>query len=190
MKKLILTLVFGITTMFSFTSCGTTTLVTTQDDIYVEAQADVVEYRNIDFNVIVRYGTPYYYNGTLLYYLYNNLYYYPFYYDNYWYVRVYSRPFSHLNRRPYFRPSRHDYRFKPGTYHGFDRLHNRPNYRPNTPHRRPDVRPRPNNGNRPTSPRVNNGNRPRPNVGVPRTPQPTNRNSRPNGGNRRFGGRR
>ena len=179
MKKLFLSLVFGIITMFSFTSCDTATFVTTQDDIYVEAQADIVEYRNIDFNIIIRYGTPYYYNGSLLYYFYNNLYYYPFYYDNYWYVRVYSRPFNHLRYRSYFRPNRHDYRFRPGHYHGFDRPNYRPNYRPNTPHRRPN-----------TPPRVNNGHRPRPNVGVPHTPQPTNRHNGHHGGNGRFGGRR
>ena len=119
MKKFIYCVLLS---MFAFvcTSCVGYTYATTQDDIYVEADADIV-HSNVDFNVVIRYGTPYYYEGTLLYYLYEGLYYYPFYYDNYWYVRCYRRPFAHLHHRPYFRPNRHDYRFSPGHHRGFDR---------------------------------------------------------------------
>lgn len=69
----------------------------------------------------MHYGTPYYYNGSILYYVYKDLYYYPFYYNNHWYVRTYSMSFNHLRYRPYFRPHRYDYRFVPGFHKGFDR---------------------------------------------------------------------
>lgn len=173
MKKLIFNLIFGLMIIFSFSSCGTAMYTTTQEDIYVEAQTDVVRQSNIDFNIVIRYGTPYYYNRTLLYYLYNNLYYYPFYYNNYWYVRVYRKPFNHVHYRPYFRPNKYDYRFKPGYYRNFDRPRE---YR----HRPTPSRPSP-------QPRINNGHRN--NVGVPHTPRPTNRNNGHHN-NRRFGGRR
>ena len=140
MKKLLM-LIIGILMMVSLNSCGVYSYATTQDDIYVEAEADVV-YTNVDFGVVIRYGTPYYYNGDLLYYIYNGLYYYPFYYDNYWYVRVYRRPFSHLYHRPYFRPRHYDMRFEPGRHPGFD---NSPRPRPHDNRfgqgRRPDNRP-------------------------------------------------
>lgn len=55
-----------------------------------------------DVTVIVRYGTPYYSNGALVYYVYNNLYYYPYVYNNHTYF--------HRYRRPLPPPRRHDYR--------------------------------------------------------------------------------
>lgn len=110
MKKTILTFIVELMMMFSLGSCGTVVYATTQDDIYVETVTYVVR-STADYNIVIRYGTPYYYNGSLLYYLYNDLYYYPFYYDNYWYMRAYRRPFNHLHYRPYFRPHRYDYRF-------------------------------------------------------------------------------
>ena len=185
MKKYLFSFIFALISFMSFTSCETMVYATTQDDIYIEeTDADIVRNTNVDFNVIIRYGTPYYYNGSLLYYIYNNLYYYPFYYNDYWYVRVYRRPFNHLRYRPYFRPTRHDYRFRPGTYPSF----NRPNInRRNTfNHRRPQMRMPDSQPNRsiPQN-RVN----PRSNVGVPHTPQSTNRIPRTNS-NGRFGGSR
>jgi len=135
MKKIKI-LLLSLLMLVTFSSCEVYTTATTQDDIYTETSADIVR-SNIDFNLVVRYGTPYYMNGELLYYLYNGLYYYPFYYNNYWYVRTYRRPFLHFDRRPYFRPHRHDYRFSPG-HHGFGRPkpyhHSRP--MPPTMHRR------------------------------------------------------
>lgn len=132
--------------LLSLNSCDVYTYATAQEDIYVETQANVVR-SDVDFNIVVRYGTPYYYNGSILYYIYRDLYYYPFYYNNYWYVRAYSRPFNHLRYRPYFRPHRYDYRFAPGSYRGF----NRPNVdRHNNKfhNRKPDVIPhRPNQNN-------------------------------------------
>lgn len=140
MIRKLFTFVFALFMLCSLYSCTTYTYATTQDDIYVETQADVVQ-SNVDFNLVIRYGTPYYYEGELLYYLYNDLYYYPFYYDNYWYVRVYRRPFAYIYHRPYFRPNRYDYRFEPGRHHGFDRP--RPN--PNPGHNRNVTPQRPRN---------------------------------------------
>lgn len=174
MKNLVLSLIFSLVSLFSLSSCvATSAIIPTEDGSYIEVQSDVVDYRNIDFNVIVRYGTPYYYNGSLLYYIYNNLYYYPFYYDNYWYVRVYRRPIDHLRYRPYFRPNRHDYRFSPGRHPGY----NRPPQRHDSPNRHSGMR--------------HQG--PRNHVGAPRTPQSTNRHGgiRHNDSHRdRFGNRR
>lgn len=196
MKKLYIFLI-GLMMMFSLSSCETYTYTTTQDDIYVEAEADVVR-SNVSFDVIIQYGTPFYRDGVLLYYLYRDIYYYPFYYNNYWYVRAYRRPFTHFDTRPYFRPHKYDYRFSPGHYRGFDRPNRpMPNYRHNPNIQRPDNQsrqPRPDvNNRRPNQPRVNE-NRPqiqpqiRPNT---RSNQPRidrNQNNRSRSGN--FGGRR
>ena len=119
MKKFFIFLI-SLMMMFSLSSCETYTYATTQDGIYVDADANVVR-SNVSFDIVIRYGIPYYMDGILLYYVYNNLYYYPFYYNNYWYVRAYRRPLIHFDRRPYFRPHRYDYRFKPGRYVGYGR---------------------------------------------------------------------
>ena len=120
MRKKFLIVLTALTMLFSLNSCNVYTYPTAQEDIYVETQANVVR-SNVDFNVVMYYGTPYYYNGSILYYTYKDLYYYPFYYNNYWYVRTYRVPFNHLRYRPYFRPHRYDYRFVPGFHKGFDR---------------------------------------------------------------------
>ena len=166
MRRKFLTLLIGLMMLLSLNSCDVYTYATTQDDIYVEAQADVVR-SNVDFNIVIQYGTPYYYNGSILYYIYKDLYYYPFYYNNYWYVRAYRRPFNHLKYRPYFRPHRYDYRFDPGLHRGFDRPNvNRPNNRFHN--RRPSVIP--------SKPHLNNG---RPNV-IPNRPRLDNRSNQNN----------
>ena len=112
---------------FGLSSCDTTYAGV---DSNQEALLD-----NIDINLIVRNGTPYYYNGYLNYYYYRGLYYYPIYYNNYRYFRAYHRPF----RRGYF-PSYHNWR---------PREHWR-GYRPNPSYRKYDYRPNVihNNGNR------------------------------------------
>ena len=135
MKTKLLTFLVCLMMLFSLNSCVVSSYATTQDDIYTETEADVVR-SNVSFDVIIQYGTPYYRDGMLLYYLYRDIYYYPFYYSNYWYVRAYRRPFTHFDHRPYFRPHRYDYRFSPGSYRGFYRPNN-PNshYRPITPNR-------------------------------------------------------
>lgn len=135
MKTKLLTFLVCLMMLFSLNSCVVSGYATTQDDIYTETEVDVVR-SNVSFDVIIQYGTPYYRDGALLYYLYRDIYYYPFYYNNYWYVRAYRRPFTHFDHRPYFRPHRYDYRFSPGSYRGFHRPNN-PNsyYRPITPNR-------------------------------------------------------
>lgn len=188
MKKICL-FIIGLMMMFSLSSCETYTYATTQDDIYVEADVDVVR-SNVSFDVIIRYGTPYYMDGVILYYLYKDIYYYPFYYNNYWYVRAYRRPFTHFDRRPYFRPHRYDYRFSPGQYRGFDRHgvthHRHPNI--NRFNRRPDVQPRqPRPDNR--RPNINN-NRPNARSITPRTTPRIDRNQNNHSRGRNFGGRR
>ncbi len=95
---------------------------------------------NVDYEIVVRYGTPYYYQGDLIYYLYNGMYYYPYYYNNYWYFRTYrvlpypSRPWY----RPSFgRPHRGDIRHH---HSGYDRggHHGRPGAGPGRGHGRHD----------------------------------------------------
>ena len=71
MKKIYIFLI-GLMMLFSLSSCETYTYATTQDDIYIDAEVDVVR-SNVSFDVIIRYGTPYYVDGVLLYYIYNNL---------------------------------------------------------------------------------------------------------------------
>lgn len=170
MKTKLLTFLVCLMMLFSLNSCVVSGYATTQDDIYTETEVDVVR-SNVSFDVIIQYGTPYYRDGALLYYLYRDIYYYPFYYNNYWYVRAYRRPFTHFDHRPYFRPHRYDYRFSPGSYRGFYRPNN-PNshYRPITPNRGHNdryYRPhnslpiiKPNNPSKPNSGRVTPKTRP------------------------------
>jgi len=203
MKKLVITLTVALMMLFSLNSCETYTYATTQDDIYVETVNDVV-HSTVDFNIVIRYGTPYYYNGSLLYYLYEDLYYYPFYYDNYWYVRAYRRPFNHLYYHPYFRPHKYDYRFNRGYRPQHHWYRPNPGRHPNT--MRPNPQPHRNDGyHRPNESRPDvHSNRPyTPNRGTttrPTTPsRPNNRGnitspnrgtSRGNFGGSRSGGRR
>ena len=92
MKKTILFIVFAICAMLTFSSCVS------------PAYAQGVEITecdgNVDINVIVRYGTPYYYEGSLIYYLYDGFYYYPRLIDNHWRYYRYARPLP---------PPRHHY---------------------------------------------------------------------------------
>lgn len=84
MKKTILFIVFAICAMLTFSSCVS------------PAYAQGVEITecdgNVDINVIVRYGTPYYYEGSILYYMYDGFYYYPRLIDNHWRYYRYARP--------------------------------------------------------------------------------------------------
>lgn len=174
MKKIYIFLI-GLMMLFSLISCETYTYATTQDDIYIENEVDIVQ-SNVSFDIVLRYGRPYYRDGILLYYIYNNLYYYPYYYGNYWYVRAYRRPFPHVNYRPYFRPHKYDYRFSPDRYrmHGIygTRPHN--NYRghykhdPNINrhrHQQPQYRRHNNHQNRPMIDRNQNNHRQHRNMG-------------------------
>ena len=185
MKRKIFTFLVALFMLFTITSCEVYTHATTQDDIHVEAEADVVR-SNISFDVILRYGTPYYRDGALLYYVYRDIYYYPFFYDNYWYVRAYRRPFIYFDHRPYFRPHKYDYRFSPGHYRGFDRPTHRPHIRPTNPNiGRPNGRPHV----RPTNPNFGrpNGRPMNPNMGRPNGRSGSRPNMRPNNNRGRFG---
>lgn len=116
MKKIIFAL---LTALITFTSCMS----------YAYAQSDEIyaseEENNI--TVVIKYGTPYYLDGTLLYYLYDGWYYYPYYYNNYWYYYRYVRPLPYDAIRHGFRPP---YGHRP-YYHGNvrPRFHDRGNRR-------------------------------------------------------------
>ena len=117
MKKFLLSLIFGIGVMCSMSSCVTPAY--SQDVVITESDG------NVDISYVIRYGTPYYFEGSLLYYLYNGWYYYPYYMNNRWYYYRYERPFDvyrgyrfhpQPNHRPYFdsrRPPRHNGRVMP-----------------------------------------------------------------------------
>ena len=153
MKKLVILIFAMMLSLFSVTSCVTT--VEAQDEVYtsVVISAD-------DIEMAITYGTPYMLNGSVLYYIYNNLYYYPFYTGGYYYYRVYSRP---LVRYPsYWRPLPRNHWFRDGRYHNRfvrhkpDRPHN--NIRQHTNirqhndiRRNNDIRGRTNNQPRPQS---------------------------------------
>jgi len=119
MKRQLLTFITCLMMIFSLNSC-TATYAFAQDYSYTDSEV-IITPSNFSFDVVINNGAPYYSNGRILYYIYNDVYYYPFYYSNRWYVRAYRRPFVN---KPYFRPRRNDYYFRPGYYAGF----NKPNY--------------------------------------------------------------
>ena len=138
----------------------------------MQAQNDDVYDDDVDINVVVTYGTPYYNSsGLLLYYLYRDYYYYPFYYNNRYYFHRYHRPLppSRMNRYRYRPVPRDFYRHRPP-----HRYHVTPPNR-STYHIRPNSNYRPNIGNH----RYNNRN-----IGR----QQIHRTQPRNGG--RFSGRR
>lgn len=107
MKRFLLGLVFGLGVMFSMSSCVTPAY--SQDVVITESDGSV------DISYVIRYGTPYYFEGSLLYYLYDGWYYYPYYMNNRWYYYRYDRPFAtyhgyrfrpHPNHRPHFEGGR------------------------------------------------------------------------------------
>lgn len=110
MKKLLFTLILSVV-MISIQSCTTTYAA-----VYDQYDEEYVISDNADVNIIITYGTPYYYEGKLWYYLYNGLYYYPFHYNGYWYFRPYGTLYSwdwyHYNYH-HFTPYYRDYRFRP-----------------------------------------------------------------------------
>ena len=58
MIKKFLIVLTALIMLFSLNSCNVYTYPTAQEDIYVETQANVVR-SNVDFNVVMHYGTPY-----------------------------------------------------------------------------------------------------------------------------------
>lgn len=191
MKNKIISLICLICLSLVLSSCGISYY-----GISSNPQCDDQEVfdNRINYNIVIRYGTPYYYNGFLNYYFYEGLYYYPIYYNNYWYFRTYRRPFRygycpdnrHWRPRPYMRGlyGRPD-RF--GRFHrnnGYDR---RPIYR-NSPRRLPN--PTRNGQNR----RFDSSSPSKSNVNVPRQNRTNgtfgNGNHSGTSGIRNFGGRR
>ena len=153
MKKLLFTLILSVV-MISIQSCTTTYAA-----VYDQYDEEYVISDNADVNIIITYGTPYYYEGKLWYYLYNGLYYYPFHYNGYWYFRPYGTLYSwdwyHYHYH-HFTPNYHDYRFRPH-YKNWNRPHHdgrRPGGHGKAHHNRPkDHQPnaghgshKPNNG--------------------------------------------
>jgi len=109
MKKIIFILFMLFSTLALTTSCIST--------------AFAYEDGDVDIDVVVRYGSPYYVNGTIAYYSYNGWYYYPYYVNNTVYYYRYSRPYMYFNpaHMSHYRFDNMDYR----RHHSYD---NRRNY--------------------------------------------------------------
>ena len=172
MKKLLFTLILSVM-MISIQSCTTTYAA-----VYDQYDEEYVVSDNADVNIIITYGTPYYYEGKLWYYLYNGLYYYPFHYNGYWYFRPYGTLYSwdwyHYNYH-HFTPNYHDYRFRPH-HKDWNRPHHKDWYRLHHDGRRPG-------GHCRVHPDRPKGHQP--NVGHG-SHKPNNGGVRPNGNNHRH----
>ena len=103
MKKFLLTLFLAAVTMISMNSCVASA--------YSQDVAYGVDYNydgsDVDINVVVRLGSPFYFENTILYYLYDGWYYYPYFHNGHYYYYRYRRPF----------PTHPGYRFTPGRHH-------------------------------------------------------------------------
>ena len=100
MKKLVFSLLFGIGILFSMSSCVTP--VYSQDVVITSDSED------FDVSLVIRYGTPYYYNGSLLYYMYDGFYYYPYLRNYRYYYYRYSMPLPPPRGVRHFEPSHHN----------------------------------------------------------------------------------
>lgn len=119
--KNIFMLFIGIFMMLALSSCEMyTSIPSYQDDVYESTFYNLEARSTVTFDIIYTYGIPYWYDGRIIYWYYDNLYYYPYWYDNYWYVRPFRKPFPR-GYRPMLRPHRDDFRFDPGRYRGFER---------------------------------------------------------------------
>lgn len=199
MKKFILSFIFGIVVLSTTTSCIT--------EAYAQDVVVSDENGNANISLVIRYGTPYYFEGSILYYIYNGWYYYPYLHNNYYYYYRYSHPLP---------PPRHGHRFMPGyndrPYYRFHRNHHpRPHGNVSGGHHHPrpngnvgghhHPRPHGNVGSGQHHPRPHgsvsgSSTRMRPNMGRPSTggvrqsPRGTFRGgNRPHGGGGHFGGR-
>lgn len=108
MKKLMILLMMFTMTM-TLSSCVVTAHA--QDEVYTND--------DVDISVVLSDGVPYYYDGHLVYWLYNNWYYYRYWYNNQWYYYRYSRPFP-MYRGWHFKPHHTHkpvYRHKPNVRH-------------------------------------------------------------------------
>ena len=157
MKKLVFILMLFIGS-FSLTSCIT------------EAYAETGFYDD-DIEIVIRYGTPYYYDNTLVYYYYDGYYFYPYTYNNTWRFHRYARPLPpprhhthpYTARPPRFPHGNHHHGHignQPRGHNGHVTPHNPPRGNNGNGHiSRPNTYPR-HNGNmsRPSQPRIMNGN--------------------------------
>lgn len=148
MKNKLVSLICFICLSLVLSSCDTAYYGISSNPQYDDQE--VLDNR-INYNIIIRYGTPYYYNGYLNYYFYEGLYYYPVYYNNYWYFRSFRRPFRygycpdnrHWRPRPYMRgvttfgrPDRFGRIYRGNSYNSYDRRsfgNYHPNRTPNMP---------------------------------------------------------
>lgn len=155
MKKFI-SFIFALVTMFTMQSCMGAYATTLYDNVYY----DYDEYVVSDINVVIRYGTPYYYDGYLSHYFYNGWYYYPYFYNDYWYFRPYRHAF-----RPGYRPHiyhRHGDIMLNGHIYGFSKPHDQHPGLPKPSDRRFGQRTStPNNSNVSPNNRHTNQSRPR-----------------------------
>ena len=100
MKKYLSILLMGLMCMLC-TSCVTST--------YAETTVG-----DEDIQIVIRYGTPYYYGNSLAYYIYDGYYFYPYRYNNTWRFHRYSRPLP---------PPRHHYRRPSLSHHNNGHKH-------------------------------------------------------------------
>jgi uncharacterized membrane protein YgcG len=153
MKKIFTFILISLFTISLFSSCETTYAATTvYDDMY---EVGPYDYYYTDIYTITTYGTPYYLDGVLQYYIYKNLYYYPFYYNNVLYYRTFYRPLPVHHHYNFGKPHRGDLRFGHGNRHNPGRRGHieNPGHRPNqnghiNHHRAPAPNHQPNNGTR------------------------------------------
>lgn len=132
-------------------SCSVSSYAYSTDDYYVED-------RDISYNIVVTYGTPFYFNNVLSYYFYDGIYYYPYRYNSVEYLK----PFRTVRPRGFvFVPGRYhvpDYRFRHHSYnrphfHNQDRMRNHRISRPK-PHNVDHMR-RNSNSYRPSTRTIN-----------------------------------
>ena len=107
---LLLSILFSIVCL---SSCSVSSYAYTTDDYYIED-------RDITYNIVVTYGTPFYFNNVLSYYFYDGIYYYPYRYN----CVEYLKPFRTIRPRGFvFVPGRYyvpNYRFR---HHSYNRPH-------------------------------------------------------------------
>ena len=112
-----------------------TTYASASDGIYDDVEIVEGE-QSITINVITTHGIPYYVDGVLIYYYYNDLYYYPFYYDDYLYYRAFYRPLRWGHRYHFGRPHYGDIGHRPGWINPGTQRPIRPHHggKPHKPH--------------------------------------------------------
>lgn len=109
MKKLLITFAIGAITFLSLESCAL--------GAYAESEIPI----NDDESLIIRLGTPYYYEGSILYYMYDGWYYYPYTLGGRHYYYRYAKPRPLPRHSHHATPRRHD---RPNTHNSW---HGRPN---------------------------------------------------------------